>query len=136
MIGALASILQLVYALFLIGVGTLGLFYLQWELELFYGLSQEDFTGPDGATLLNQFRFLKAIELAFGIFCLVYRRDILSAGLPCTIFLTGLALGAFARGASWIFDGTPHTSFIWYFIAEVVIFVVVWMNSRRVLSER
>lgn len=136
MIGALASILQLVYAAFLIAVGAFGMFFLHWELAMFYGLGPESFQGTDGATLLNQFRFLKAIELTFGVFCLIYRRDILAGGLACTIFLTGLALGAFARGSSWVFDGTPHTAFIWFLIAEIVIFCVVWLNARRVLSER
>lgn len=136
MIAVLASILQLIYAVFLVGVGAFGLFYLHWELGTFYGLGPDDLQGKDGATLLNQFRFLKSIELTFGIFSLIYRRDILSGGLNCTIFLTGLALGAFARASSWIFDGTPHTSFLFYLFAEVTIFCVVWLNAKRALSTR
>jgi len=136
MIGVLASVLQLIYAVFLVGVGALGLFYLQWELSTFYGLTTNDFQGKDGATLLNQFRFLKSIELTFGIFSLIYRRDILSGGLNCTIFLTGLALGAFARASSWVFDGTPHSSFLFYLFAEVIIFSVIWLNAKQALSTR
>jgi hypothetical protein len=136
MIGVLSSVLQFIYAAFLVGVGAFGMFYLHWELSTFYGIGPDDLQGQDGATLLNQFRFLKSIELAFGIFSLVYRRDILSGGLNCTIFLACLALGAFARASSWIFDGTPHTSFLLYLLAEVTIFLVVWLNAKRVLSAR
>lgn len=136
MIGVLANTLQLAYAAFLVAAGAIGMFYLHWELVTFYGLGPESFKGADGATLLNQIRFFKAIELTFGIFCLIYRRDIMAGGLACTIFLTGLALGVFARGLSWIFDGTPHPLFIWFLIAEIIVFCVVWLNARRVLSER
>lgn len=134
MIGVLASISQLIYAVFLVGVGAYGMFYLHWELSTFYGLGPDHFQGKDGATLLNQFRFLKSIELVFGIFSLVYRRDILSGGLNCTIFLCGLAFGAFARTSSWIFDGTPHSSFIFYLFAEITVFCLVWLNAKRALS--
>ncbi|MGJ8623889.1 MAG: DUF4345 family protein [Yoonia sp.] len=136
MIGALASVLQLGYTLFLICVGAFGMFFLHWEISTFYGLADVDLQGIDGATLLNQFRFLKAIELAFGLFCLIYRRDILSGGLACTICLVGLGLGVFARACSWMFDGTPHTSFIWYLVIEAVIFCMIWLNARRVMAER
>lgn len=134
MIGPLASILQLFYALFLMGVGAYGIFFLDWEVSTFYALGPEAFVGTEGATLRNQFRFLKAIELAFGIFAIVYRRDILSGGLNCTIFLTGVFLGAFARGLSWILDGTPLPAYRAFLLAEVVIFLAVWLNARRAMA--
>lgn len=131
MIGPLASLLQLLYALFLAGVGAWGIFFLDWEMAALYGLGPEAFDGIAGATLRNQFRFLKAVELTFGIFALVCRRDILAGGLHCTIFLAGVALGAFARALSWVLDGTPLPVFQAFLLAEVAIFLVVWLNARR-----
>lgn len=135
MIGPLASFLHLVYTLFLLGVGAWGIFFLDWEAATFYALGPDAFEGTAGATLLNQFRFLKAIELTFGIFSFVYRKDILAGGLNCTIFLTGVFLGAFARGLSWLLDGTPHMAFQTFFFAEVLIFLTVWLNARQAMAK-
>ncbi len=135
MIGAVASILQLIYALSLVCIGGWGIFALDWELGTFYGLGPDAMEGAEGATLRNQFRFLKAVELTFGIFSIVYRKDILAGGLNCTIFLAGLFMGAFARGLSWAMDGTPHGAFQFFLIAEVVIFIAVWLNARRAMTK-
>ncbi len=135
MIGPLASILQLLYALFLVGVGAFGIFFLDWEVAKFYALGPAAFDGVEGATLRNQFRFLKAIELTFGIFAIVYRKDILAGGLNCTIFLAGLFLGAFARGLSWILDGTPLPIYQAFFFAEIIILIVIWLNARRAMAK-
>ena len=135
MIGPLASVLQLLYALFLVGVGTMGIFFLDWEAAKYYALGVEAFEGVEGATLRNQFRFLKAVELTFGIFALVYRKDILAGGLNCTIFLAGLFLGAFARGLAWVMDGTPLPIFQAFLFSEVLILIVVWLNARRALAK-
>jgi len=136
MIGPIATTLQLIYALFLVAVGAYGVFYLHWELAYFYGIDADTLTGRNGATLLNQFRFLKAIELTFGLYCLLFRRDIMAGGLACTLFLSGLGLGFFSRGLSMVLDGRPHGAFVFFMVAEIVIFVVVWLNARHVAANR
>lgn len=135
MIGPVASILQLLYALFLVGVGAFGIFWLDWEVATFYGMGADVFEGAEGATLRNQFRFLKAIELTFGIFAIFYRRDILAGGLNCTIFLIGVFLGGFARSLSWALDGTPLPIYQWFLFAEILVFVFVWLNARRAMAK-
>ena len=130
-IGPVASVVQLLYALFLVCVGAWGIFFLDWEMARFYGLSGADVDGVQGATLRNQFRFLKAIELAFGLFGLIYRRDILMGGLAGTVFMTGIALGAFARALSWMLDGTPDGAFQTFLWLEIFVFIVMWLNARE-----
>lgn len=135
MIGPIASILQLLYALSLAAIGLWGIFFLDWEIARFYTSPGAAMDWADNATLRNQFRFLKAVELTFGIFSLIYRRDILAGGLNCTIFLAGLFLGAFARGLSWLLDGTPQPAFQGFFWAEVVIFLAVWLSARAAMAK-
>ncbi len=130
-LGPVASLLQLFYTLFLIAVGFWGIFFLDWELAHFYGLEAGDFQGVAGATLRNQFRFLKAIELTFGLFSLLCRRDILAGGLASLIFLTGVALGIFARALSWLLDGTPYCAFQTFLWLELLVFIIVWLNARN-----
>ena len=136
MIGPIATTLQLIYALFLVAVGAYGVFWLQWELATFYGIDAATLAGRDGATLLNQFRFLKAIELTFGLFCLLYRRDIMAGGLACTLFLAGVGFGFCGRGLSMVLDGRPHGAFVFFMLVEGVIFAVVWLNARHVAANR
>lgn len=136
MIGPLATLLQLVYALFLVAVGAYGILFLDWELATFYGIDRSTLTGSEGATLLNQMRFLKAVELSFGLFCLLFRRDILSGGQASLVFMTGLFLGVAARSLSLILDGAPNSLFVFFLVAETFIFVVMLLHLRLVAAER
>jgi hypothetical protein len=136
MIGPIATALQLFYALSLVCIGAFGMLTLEWELARFYGIDVLSLSGQEGATLLNQFRFLKAIELSFGLYSLAFRRDIMAGGLACTLFLCGLGLGAFARGMSMVLDGWPDAAFVAFFAAEVIIFVFVFLNARLVAENR
>jgi hypothetical protein len=135
MTGPLASILQLLYALFLVGTGAWGIFCLDWNVAKLLTTGHEAFGSIEGATLGNQFRFLHAMELTFGLFALVYRKDILAGGLNCTIFLVGAFLGAFARGLSWALDGTPLPDYQRVLFFEIVTFLFVWLNARQALAK-
>lgn len=136
MIGVIATSLQFVYGFFLCVIGLYGMFCLNWELHSLYALFPAQLDGPQGNSFLNQFRFLKSIELAFGLFCLLYRKDILAGGQATTLFLAALALGAFARSYSWAIDGRPEGLFLFFLGVEVVTFVFVLVHSRRAWSER
>ena len=135
MIGPVASILHLIYTLFLLAVGAWGIFCLDWELATFYALGPDAFDGVAGATLRSQFRHLSAIELTFGIFSFVYRKDILAGGLNCTIFLVGVGLGAFARALSWALDGAPLQAYQTFLFFEIVTLLIVWMNARQAMAK-
>jgi Domain of unknown function (DUF4345) len=124
MIGPLANILQLLCTLILIGLGARGMFWPDWS------------AGDSAATAMHhQLRFLNAILLTFGLFSLVYRKDILAGGLNCTIFLTGLFLGAFARAVSWVLDGTPLTASQLFLLFQTVTFLFVWLNARKAMAK-
>jgi hypothetical protein len=118
------------YSLMLIVVGLTGVFTAEWELARVFGLDPIWLALPAGATFLNQYRFLKAAEAAFGLFCLCHRRDILAGGPNWAIFLSGCALGILARAWSWAVDGTPRTAFIVFLILEALTFLLVWHHAR------
>ncbi len=124
MIGPIASILHLIYTLFLLAVGVWGIF-----------CPDGSDTQTTASTLLNQLRFLNAILLTFGIFSFVYRKDILAGGLNCTIFLAGVGLGAFARALSWALDGAPMQAYQTFLFFEIVTFLFVWLNARQAMAK-
>jgi len=119
------------YALMLVGVGASGALMAPWELRTVFDVPLDGFADPVQATLLNQYRFLKAIELAFGIFCLVYRREIFDRTSAHRVFLAGLFAGVAARLGSWLIDGTPKPVFLLFAALELVTGLLVWLVVYR-----
>lgn len=119
------------YALTLVGIGLTGVLAAQWELPAVFSVNLDAMDPLQRATLLNQYRFLKGIELAFGMFCLAYRREIFSRRRDLRVFLAGLFAGVAARLGSWIVDGTPQTMFLAFMALELLAGVLVWRVARR-----
>ena len=95
------------------------------------GLDPPSWPADVRATMLNQYRFLKAVELGAGLFCLAFRRDILAGGRPAGVFLAIVALGVAARTTAWIADGRPATLFVIFLVLEIVVLVVVLLHLRQ-----
>ncbi|KSV76042.1 hypothetical protein N185_16470 [Sinorhizobium sp. GW3] len=119
------------YGLMFLAVGLAGVFTAPWELAQIFHLDQAWLTLPEGATFLNQYRFLKAAEAAFGLFCLYHRRDILAGGSNFVVFVSGCALGIFARSLSMALDGTPRPIFVVFIFLELLTLVLVWRHARN-----
>lgn len=119
------------YTLMLLGVGASGMLVAGWELSTVFALDLSAMGGLERATLLNQYRFLKALELAFGLFCLAYRREIFGQPRALSLFLAGLSAGVVARACSWLVDGTPRLIFLAFMALELVTGVLVWLAAQR-----
>jgi cytochrome b subunit of formate dehydrogenase len=119
------------YSLMLIVVGASGIFIARWELATVFSLDMASMNESVRATLLNQYRFLKAVELAFGIFCISYRRDIFVRLRDVRVFLAGVSAGVAARLGSWLVDGTPEPAFMAFMALELITGVLVWRSFQR-----
>lgn len=113
-----AFYLILAYGGMLLAVGLAGIFVAPWELDVIFSVNAD-------ATLLNQYRFLKAVEMGAGLFCLVYSKDILQRGRHATVFLALVAGGVFARSYAWLVDGRPAGMFLVFLLLEVLVLIVV-----------
>ena len=125
------------YTLMLIGIGASGTLIAPWELRTVFDVPLAGLSDSVQATLLNQYRFLKAIELAFGIFCLTFRREIFNRTTAHRVFLAGLFAGVAARLGSWLIDGTPKPVFLLFAALELVTGLLVWFavyRQREVLA--
>jgi NADH:ubiquinone oxidoreductase subunit K len=129
MTSALATLFQLVYALFLMAVGAVGMFYTAWELPALYGLDPA--AAADPATFLSQYHFLKAVEFGLGLFGVLMRREILAGGVETLIFQGAVLAGIVARGWAWFSHGAPSTMFIAFLVIEVLTFVFIWLHTSR-----
>lgn len=118
------------YGLMFLAVGIAGVFTAPWELERIFHVPSVWLVQPEGATFLSQYRFLKAAEAAFGLFCLYHRRDILAGGQNFVIFVGGCGLAIFARALSWGLDGKPSPAFIVFLVLELLTLILVWRHAR------
>jgi hypothetical protein len=119
------------YTLMLLGIGSSGMLIAPWELRTIFAVPLDAFSPLAQATLLNQYRFLKAMELAFGLYCLFWRGAIHHPGPANRLFLAGVAAGVAARLGSWLVDGTPHPIFLGFAAGEAITGVLVAWRVRR-----
>lgn len=124
------------YDLMLVGIGASGMLVAGWELPTVFAVDLGALGEVQRATLLNQYRFLKALELAFGLFCLAYRHEIFTEPRALWVFLAGLSAGVAARLGSWAFDGTPRPVFIVFAALELATGVLVWLAFRQRAAAR
>lgn len=136
MMAALAAIFQIGYSLMLVIVGMIGLVAARWELRTVFDIDITMLEDPVAATFLNQYRFLKSTEIAFGLFCLLCRPSILAGSPLAPLFLAGCALGVIARLTAWRLDGQPGIWFIAFAVLEAITFVLVLAHIRQLPSAR
>ncbi|GAB2889374.1 DUF4345 domain-containing protein [Paralcaligenes sp. KSB-10] len=118
------------YTLMLLGVGVSGVFIASWELRVVFSVPMDHMNDAARATLLNQYRFLKSLELGFGIFCIAYRRRIFLRSLAHKVFLAGVFAGVAARMGGWLADGRPSPVFIAFAVLELATGLLVWHTVR------
>jgi hypothetical protein len=129
-VARVASLLQFGYSAMLVVVGAAGILTARWELESVFHTGLSAWPPDIQATMLNQYRFLKSVELGAGMFCFLYRPAILIGGKASALFLAIVGLGVFARTLSWIVDGRPSTLFVAFLILEACVFIAVALHLR------
>jgi len=113
------------YVAMLIGVGGSGIFIARWELGHFFAVPLERLAPTARATLLNQYRFLKALELGFGGYGLIFYRQIFELPIPHRFFVLVLSAGVGARLLSLRVDGRASNYFIAVTVLEIVTGILV-----------
>ena len=127
----LTRLLTLIYALALTLVGGSGVFIAEWELQHVFALDTAALAPPVAATLLNQYRFLKAIEFAAGVACLIGFERIFAEPPITRLFLLLVGAGAGARVLAIVADGWPKPVFLGFLVVELAVFVLVALHHVR-----
>ncbi|HVQ09057.1 MAG TPA: DUF4345 family protein [Allosphingosinicella sp.] len=127
----MAFLAVVAYGLVLFCVGLIGIVTARWELLTVFGVDTGGIV-PDEATFLNQYRFLKAVELGAGVFCLMQRHAILDGEkVAAWPFLVIVAGGVAARSIAWVADGRPSWLFIAHLVLESIVLVIYLLHLRR-----
>ena len=79
--------------------------------------------------MMSQYRFLRAIELGFGLFSVIFVRDIFSEKKFNRLFLFIMGSGILARVASIMFDGSPGGLMYFFLIFEVIGWTAIFSYS-------
>lgn len=111
--------------------GLLSLLFAQWEIKPFLGI---DFTNAEDISVnnfYNQYRFLRAVELGFGLFCLYLKEEIFINTKINRIYLFTLAAIPSSRLISILTDGIPDKSFIILMLLEYSAFFLLFLYSKQ-----
>jgi len=103
------------------------------DLPLPIGLELDDVPEDAEATLLSQYRFLRAIELG-GVFALLHRHEIFANVRYNARFLAVMVVGVGARVLSLALDGTPSAAMLFVVFTELVGVVAIFSYTYGTLA--
>jgi hypothetical protein len=125
-----ALVLFFGYAVTLVLAGAWGAVATRLDFPLVIGLDLSEVPPDAEADLLNHYRFLRAVELCFGIFSLVWWRRIFGERTPNLIFLATMAAGVSARLLGLALDGTPGLLVFSVIAWEIAGVIVIFLATR------
>lgn len=127
-----ATVLFYGYVLLLVAAGAWGIVGARLDLPWLLGVQLDELPARTQADLLSQYRFLRAMELAFGLFALRFRREIFAGGVHNGLFLLGMGAGVVARLWSLAADGRPGMPMLIFLGWELVgVFVIAVTTHLR-----
>lgn len=120
------------YVVLLVIAGGWGAFGLaDLDQRWLFDLDVDDLSAGTAASLLSQYRFLRAIELGFGVLAIRHARDIYHDARFGRPFLAVMTLGVVARGWGILLDGWPSLLFLFFLVSEALGAVSVYAVARR-----
>ena len=131
----LAYLLFYAYVITLILAGVWGVFFARIDHRLLFHLDIHTLAPVTAASLVSQYRFLRAVEFGFGMFSIVYRREIFTLRAFNRLFLATMSFGIVARIVSLILDGQPFWIFYLFLATEFVGVILIYLYSRRTLEK-
>jgi hypothetical protein len=125
-----ALVLFFGYVVLLIVAGAWGIAGARLDMPWLLRVHLGDLPHRAQANLVSQYRFLRAIELGFGLFALRYWRQIFSVRSYNRIFLVAMGGGVAARLLSLGADGLPSVWMYAFLAWELAGFVLILLYTR------
>lgn len=121
------------YVGLLIVAGAWGVIGARRDQRMLLGLDLQLLSPVSAASVLSQYRFLRAIEFGFGSLSFVFRRQIFTDVVFNRLFLVTMSLGVAARIISLLADGRPHRVFYFFLVTEAIGAALIFVYSRSTL---
>jgi hypothetical protein len=106
-----------------------------WDFANLFKFQINDLNDFERINILSQYRFLRALELGFGIFALVFFKEIFSETKFNNVFLIIMGLGIMARIVSWLVDGNPGLLTKFFLFYEAIGWVMIFVFSKSSLAK-
>ena len=129
-----STILFYGYVGLLILAGAWGVIFGRVDQSLLLGLDLDRLPRRVQADVMSQYRFLRAIELGFGLFAFLHRNDIFRMPAFNHLFLFTMAAGVVARVIGAIVDGSPSPAMYLFGGWELVGLVAIYAYTRATLQ--
>jgi hypothetical protein len=119
------------YVALLVVAGAWGAFgWAARDQSWLFDLNVGDLAPATSASLLSQYRFLRAIELGYGVLAFRYRREVFSDARFGRPFLGIMGAGVLARVVGLVVDGRPKNVFFFFMITELVGIAAIYAVAR------
>ena len=109
--------------------------YPELDFKILFNFQIKDLYDFERINILSQYRFLRGLELGFGIFALTFIKEIFSEKKFNRVFLITMGLGIMARIASWLVDGNPGFLTKFFLFYEAIGWVLIFVYSKSSLSK-
>lgn len=117
-----------------VAAGATGAVFARSDVALIAGFDpRERLDERSAATMLNQYRFLRAIEMGFGMLSLHERARIHTDVPTNRLFLSLMACGIAARAVGRAVDGRPRANAHVFGGSELVGLVLIFSHTRSTL---
>lgn len=114
--------------------GAVGLAAAAWEMPLFFHVEVDAMPRANQADLLNQYRFLRGVELGVGVLFLVLRREVLRERRFARLFVMVVGAGALGRLVGIALDGWPAPWMLVLLGIELAAFAAVGLQLHTMAS--
>jgi hypothetical protein len=118
------------YVLTLIAAGAFGLLLARLDARYLLGLDLTHLSPLTAATTMSQYRFLRAIELGFGVIAFTFRHEIFRDRIFNRLFLVIMACGIAGRVLGFAIDGMPSVAMLFFLAFELVGIVLIFAYTR------
>jgi len=104
-----------------------------FDFKLLFQLDTMELEENVRINLLSQYRFLRALELGFGLFSLRFVKQIFNDKTFNTLFLVIMFSGILARIVSMIADGIPGFMHLFFLSWESLGLVIIYLHTRKTM---
>jgi len=106
----------------------------EFDFNLLFALEPSSLNNFERINLISQYRFLRAIELGFGLFSILFRKEIFSIKKFNKLFLFIMLSGILARILSLFTEGIPSYLFLFFLIYEFIGLIIIYLYSQSTIK--
>jgi hypothetical protein len=118
-----------------VAAGATGALFARTDLELISGFRpHEELPARSAATVMSQHRFLRALEMGFGLYSLHERKRIHTEPATNRLFLALMSSGIAARLLARAVDGRPRANAYFFGGSELVGLALIFAHTRSTVG--